>query len=366
MSGCIPIPIPYGPYYKPSYDDSSARLIREECYGQSGASSGIQFQIDRGILVELKTSYRSGYESAVKHPFFFTMTIPKGIETRFISDEITVLSDKKIVPAKFSKNLSVRSSAEVDAVQTLEMSSLIPLSLKELEKSGQIPQMALWFWLKKEENKGFEPNHLELVLPTVIKGNGTKVIFKPIALDAEIQGRDKNYLTLEMRNERAGKYQKCIKDTPNLHCENTLKVYQKGFEIQQDDFNATGRVSGWSGSIGVGINDIITTTTEPWKFSESFIVLKDRDNGAEQKRQIGKLYLHTSHYEVPFKTLIHAPLGNLEGNAFVMIEGSLGEDLKSNLEIQLPSLLINGVKFDFKPIKLKLKLMDGEFPPFNC
>lgn len=365
LDGCVPIPVPYGPYYEPSYENPSARVVREGCHGASGAPSGIKFQIDQGIMVEIKTAYRSGYEGDLKHPFFLTMTIPKGAEIRFLSDEIRVSDGNTIINADFPKNMIVRASAESDAARMLEMVSLIPVSLEELKKSGQIPQMALWFWLKEESSKGFEPDHLEIVLPT-IKKKTDEVNFEPIMMDAEINKRDKNYLTLEMRNERKEKYHRCLKETPNLHCENILEVYQGGFKIQKDDFNATGRVGGWNGSIGVGINDMMTTSPEPWKFIEPIIVLKDRDNGAQQKRQIGKLYLHTPHYEVPFPTPVHAPLGQLEGNAFISINGSLGEELKSNLEIQLPSLLINGKKFDFKPIKLKLKLLDGEFPPFNC
>lgn len=37
LGGCVPAP--YGPYYKPSYSDSSATLIKEGCHGDAGSPS---------------------------------------------------------------------------------------------------------------------------------------------------------------------------------------------------------------------------------------------------------------------------------------------------------------------------------------
>lgn len=366
LAGCIPIPMPYGPYFEPSYENNSSQIIREGCHGYSGASSGIKFTIENGIVVELKTSYLSGYKSDVKHPFLLTLTLPKGVRVQFVSDKIYISGADGIVNVKMPTTISVGATAHVEANDTLDIHSLSPIALNELLTTGQKPQMGIWFWLRDDKYKGFEPEKLAVEMPKILFNSNQKVVFDPIILSAELNKKEKNYFTRSMYEERQQKYEKCIRETPHLQCKNILEVYQKGFTVQKDDFNITGRASAWNGSIGIGFSDMIDSSLQSWKFSDSSVTLIDIDTGKVQKRELSKLYIHTGNYEVPFTTRINAPTGEMEGYTYIFINGSLGEQLKSDLEIQLPSAIINGKRFDFLPIKLKLRLFDGEFPPFNC
>ncbi|MFZ2967891.1 MAG: hypothetical protein WA080_02405 [Sulfuricurvum sp.] len=362
--GCLPIPIPYGPYYQPFYEDATTQVIREECHGYSGPSSGIRFQLPQGITVAIKTAYSSGYSGGFKHPFLLTMTIPKGVEVAFVSDHITVIGKHSL--AIMPKTLSVGATGHIDGNATITLLSLLPISRATLQQTHQEPSMGVWFWLRDQHDTGFEPNTLELHFPNLLVEGEKEVRFDPIVLHAKTVHGDKNYVTPSIEALRQQKYERCLHETPKRRCATLLEIYPEGFTLVKEDFNITGRVGGWKGLIGVGVNDMVVTSLRPWRFNPTTITLKDLERGTLQTRNLQTLYLHTGNYEVPFTSVVHAPLGEIKGFASIYLNGSLGEERDSEVSVLLPSLLINGKKFNFKPIKLQLKLLDGEFPPFNC
>ena len=48
------------------------------------------------------------------------------------------------------------------------------------------------------------------------------------------------------------------------------------------------------------------------------------------------------------------------------IDSSLGEGGISHYFVQLPPFLLDGERYEFKPIELELRLFDGGIEPFNC
>jgi len=358
--GCLPIPIPYGPYYKPSYEDTTAQMIREECHGYSGPSSGIRFTLDQGVSVTLTTAHRSRYPDT-KHPLIITLTLPHGVTTQFLSDEITVKSDAN-TSIMIPKTLSVSFTASAESTSTFDLNALYPTSGVSL--SPQKPSLNVWYWVKDKRYQGFTPTNLELTLPAV-QFPKERIVFPPIHLTRQPSRFDSPYQTQQIHEEQHQKYALCQKETPKKRCQNILEVYQEGFALHQGEIAISGRVGGGD-DIGVGVSDMVVTSTQPWKLNPPVLILKNQDTGEIQQRSIDKLYLHCDPYDVPFTSVVHAPSGDIKGSASIDLMSSLGERYSSHIEIQLPPILINGKKVVFKPIILDLQLLDGEFPPFNC
>lgn len=363
VQGCIPIPVPYGPYYQPTYPDPSATVIRKDCHGQSGEAIGVGFKIEGGIDVTVKTS-GSSYADHRQH-LYIAMDIPAGVTTEFLSDQIVFESDGQSVNLPVP-TLQVSSFASADTNATFVREALCPVSDEVLEREKLNPFYGLWYWNKEGAYAGFVPSRLELQLPSIVVDN-RPVRMEPLQLKLEKRKDNLSYRTSKMEKERDERYEACVKNTPQLHCKNILEVYQEGFRIENSEFDITGRAGGWGDSIGVGVNEMKVLTDKPWQYLSPEIVLKDVASGEIQRRNLSRVYTHCGPYTVPFQTPLQTPVGYVKGNSLVFFNGVVqGLPSQSKIIVRIPSLMINGKRFDFQPLLLELRLLDGGFPPFNC
>ena len=363
LQGCVPIPVPYGPYYQPTYPDNSATVIRKDCHGQSGAAIGVGFKIDEGIDVKVKTSDSSSADH--RQNIYIVLDVPAGVTIEFLSDQIVFESDGQSVNFPVP-TLQVSSFASADTNTTFVRRSLCPVSDEVLGRETIDKFYGLWYWNKEAKYAGFTPDHLELQLPSMVVENRS-IVIAPISLKLEKRKNNLSYMTLQMEYDRNKKYEACVKNTPHLHCNNILEVYQEGFRIQSGEFNITGRVGGWGDSIGVGVSEMKVLTDKPWQYISPEIVLKDIDSGEIQRRKMSKVYTHCGPYTVPFRTRVETHEGYAKGNTLVRFEGTISDlSSQSQIKMRIPPLLINGKRFDFQPLLLELRILDGGFPPFNC
>lgn len=365
FAGCVPAM--YGPYYEPSYADDSAEPVLEACYGQAGPPSGLKFSIPDGIVVEVSTAKHYGSERE-DYPFYVMLRIPSGVDAAFLSDEVQIMLLPEGTKLPSPDSIRVVSSVRADGNATFAFDAVCPVSAKTVKSAGNDAAFSLDFWIRDEQDMGFVPDQLELHLPALVVDENTMEC-RPIIMDARTTRSDVNYLTTAMQEHLQERYRRCLDETPERRCKNIINIYQEGFRETYGDFTLSGRMSAGIGSIphpmGIGLK-VDANTTEPWRFGSSEMVVKDTASGREIRRNIRTVYVRCDSFQVPVTTPVRVPSGMQDAASTLFIEGSLGMQLHSRIEIRLPPMRINGRIYEFKAIRLELNVFDGGIYPFNC
>lgn len=367
LTACVPAP--YGPYYRPSYPDSSATLIKKFCRGEAGPPSILTFTIANGVNFTVTTAKSYSERARKDIPLTITMNVPSNVTVQFLSDDLRISDTQSSEGNKVAPSFKVGALLPmINSKDVVDIDRIGPVTSRVVQKfiqthpGSKVSEAHVDFSLGNEK---FHPEIISLQLPSV-HTNGTAIAIPPLQLIANTQDKGWwKYETREHRQAREKKYARCLEETPHLHCENILQILDEGYDFDATEFEMTGRLfmAGYtrnpklSGHLSLVINNVA-----PWQFTTNEIRGEDIKTAEVQHYYFDQFSVFFGWYDVPFTTVVKG----LQSGTTIRIESSLGEQSRSKYYIKLPPLLINGHEYVLKPIELDLKMFDGGIEPFNC
>lgn len=361
-TGCIPIPAVYSSYYMPTYQDGKTRSP-----GCVGPKTKVFFDIPENVQVEVRTDNALG-KTSVQNPIIIHFRIPKGVRFQFVDDKIDVENNAAQSKVVIDKNLRVESvnfNAEADTV--FDFDKLCPVDSKTIEKNSQQIHASFVYSAKVGEFKNDVPERLEVLFQPIVIGSKT-VTFEPISLDSKQINQDRHYY-MPMFKET---YEMCAVHNEIKECQEYGRLLwrQKGYAASNDYFGISGNVKRYRNDpyIYVGRNELSIFSAKPFRLPLPAVVVVDKRSGEkfygnpEQK----KITFECGSYTVPMTIPIQVISSEAAEYSDIYIDGLIENRQSKEVTIFLPSVMINGKKFDFKPIKIVLKPFDMEILPFNC
>lgn len=344
-SGCVPMV--YGPYYQPTYDDNSTVSLNGVCSGKGtiGPSSGIEFEIPSGILVDFRTQNGMATKGDM---FNIVMKIPSGVNAQFLADDIIVKYPDS-TENKQKKLMEVNGDKRAESDMVYQFEKFCPVS----ERNGSI-NLSLWSWSKNINTIG-SFNQLEMILPKILV-NGTLYSLKPIIIHPYRTGTNEY-------SDRS--YKECMRISPSGRCVMSYILYAEKFEERVGTSDFSGRAY-WlqekeSNHIEVNLA-FRTSTSRTFKFVSNKISFIDSESNSTIDTKLDFVDVHCNNKSLPLTT----PIEGLYSNLSIFIDGTLGGKNYSEMDVYLPAMSINGQIYNFKPIHVKRIIIDGGLLPFNC
>lgn len=358
FSGCVPTI--YNSYYKPFYDDNSTRAVAAYCHGYAGPPTGINFEIPNGIKVNVKTRKKYSEDG---YAFNVEIKIPSKTNVQFLSNEIVLLladGSKTFAP----KIMTVNTALHSKSISLYKFENSCPVTSVLEQEDRSITPLNISFSATEKKNIQYMPSSIKVDLPSILIDNQVKNI-PSIKMQVFPKDSYAYYLTEDLQEKRIQKYKQCLKSNSEKVCNYGLQTANNSFEYKEDDFNLSGRVI-WNQLEGknqlyIHTNMKISTKVR-WKFQTDFIHIEDLEAKKNYLTQINSMATYCREKNVPLIT----PIDSLYGETDINLEGTIGIKMPSYLEIYLPSMIINGKVFHFKPIRLELHLFDFGIDPFNC
>lgn len=369
LTACVPAP--YGPYYRPSYPDNSAALIKEFCGGEAGPPSVLTFNVADGVTFTVATAKSYSERSRKDVPLTITLNVPSNTTAQFLSDDLSISGspngeDKIAVPLQVAALVPMGKKDVVDIDRIGPVTSLAVQKFIQAHPDHAVSEVHIDFNLGNEK---FHPEVISLHLPA-FSTSGASITIPPLKLVANTQDKGWwKYETREHKQAREERYVRCLKETPHLHCKNILQVIDEGFRLDMAGIEITGRLAKADFTQKPKITgrlNFASRSVEPWQFSTNHIRAEDIKTGETHHYYFNQFAVFFGWYDVPLSTAIKGGHSELGGNKTLRIATSLGEKYLSKYYIKLPPILINGHKYVLKPIELELKLFDGGIEPFNC
>lgn len=349
FSGCLPMV--YSPYYQPSYDDSSVVSLNGVCGGKGtlGPSSGIEFALPSGIIVDFRTRNDEGSEN---DRFNVIIQIPSGVNAHFLSDEITVkFPDGTTNKQKTLMSVNGTKRVEPHVSLSFPIDQYCPVSG---ENANNHLSAELWAWNQNLDAVGTY-KQLELILPKITV-NGDAYSFNPITIYPYQIGTNAY---------SDSSYQGCLRLSPKGRCIMSYIAQTEKFEEKAGVFNLSGRAY-WlqdkdNNHIEVNL-DFRTQKNATLKLDTETLVLRDGTTKSTITTKLDFVDINCHAESLPLIT----PLSGLNSNLVVYLDGNIGSKQYSQMDVYLPSIVINGRIYNFKPIHLKRVRVDGGIVPFNC
>lgn len=362
MSGCIPIPAVYSSYYMPTYEDGKTRSP-----GCVGPKTKVFFEMPENVQIEVRMDNALANTPA-KNPIIIHFKIPRGVSFQFVDDKIGVENNSSQTKVAIENRLRIESTnhdAEPDMV--FDFDKLCPVDSKTIEQNSQRIHGLFIYSSKLGEFKNDFPDRLELLFQPIVIGTKT-VTFEPISLDSKQINQNRHYY-MPMFKET---YEMCAVHNEIKECKEYGRLLwrQKGYAASNDYFGISGNVRRYENDpyIYVSRNELSIFSAKPFRLPVPAVGIADKTSGQkfygnpEQK----KITFECGSYTVPMTTPIQVASSEAAKLSDVYIEGSIENLQSKEITIFLPSVMINGKKFDFKPIKIFLKPFDMEILPFNC
>ncbi len=369
LQGCIPAP--YGPYYKPSYPDSSAALIKEYCQGQAGPPAILTFTGPEEVRFSVSAARKYMLDDKrADRPLRISINVPAGTQFQFLTDGIGI-SDKAGDPG-----MLMRPDMEVNAATTFatdtafDFDKLAPTSTlaaatsPEAKAGKMLGKMHIYL----PDIRNFVPRRFQLQFPPLQLDTGVQV-FPAQTLHTENYGNHGYvYQTDEYRKALEDRRDACLKNTPAKNCQYIVELNSDSLQHRSGNFTLNGRFyvfntadhSPFAASI-----ELTFHSTASWRISDPVIRLKDLNSGEQHDYKITQMPLWFD-YTVPLTTPVRGVGNSASARTTLYIDTSLGSKMAPHYFVQLPSLRINGHDYTLKPIELELRLLDGGIEPFNC
>lgn len=361
FSGCIPIPAVYSSYYMPTYENGKTRSP-----GCVGPKTKVFFQLPENIDFEVRTDNALG-NTSVEHPIILHFRIPKGVSFQFVDDKIRAEGSLPESKVFIQNKLRVESiNYDTDTEGLFDFDKRCPIDAKTIKQNGQLINSSLVFSAKTDEFKNDFPDQIEFT-------------FQPIMLDGNTISFDSMHLKSHQINQHRHYYmsayktpfEECAIHPEQKDCQDYYALWQqKGYSASNDYFSISGRVMTYDDerSITVSRNQLMIKTAKPWRLSIPVVKILDKSTGTifQGNPVKNKTTYECGSYMVPMTTRIQVESDEAAKFSDVYIDGSIENLQNKEITIFLPSVLINGKKFDFKPVKIYLKVLDAEILPFNC
>lgn len=379
LAGCIPAPM--GNYYKPIYSDTSAKYHGDECHGQAGAPATLSWSIADGVSLTITTVRTYGEKNRQDRPLRIGIELPLGTQFQFLSSDLRVSKSLQELGESIGPHLHISASVLIGSKETVDLAKIAPTPFQTNDQILQIKDFSASTWLNFSWRDSFVPTAFTMKIPPVLLVDTPKSDQRPIIVEATAKKRLDRYpgeyksqtsliyTTKGSEAELADKYAKCLNETPTVKCENILIYDEAGYKVIKDDFTFAGRwyvfdvekKTPFSGELKVTYKTPIR-----WRFATDTVWVTDAANHTERSYKFDNFPLHIS-YQVPMNTPIHGVNNVAYSKATsASINTSLGVDESPRYFVKLPPVLINGTRYEIKPIELERRIFDFGLEPFNC
>lgn len=359
FSGCVPTI--YNTYYKPSYDDNSTQTVAAYCHGYAGPPSGISFEIPNGIKVNVKTRKQYNKDD---YGFKIAFKIPSNTNIQFLSDELTIIFPNGSKETQ-QKKMGVSTLLRSQPLSAYQFGNFCPhVEAQEIDQKV-LSNVNVGFSISEKKNVKEHPDVIQLQLPLITLNNRVKEI-PSITMRSFSSGSFFYYLTEEFQNKRLKRYNECLKINSKKICKYGLTTANNSFEYITNDFHLTGRVV-WNKQEGVNQfyvhTNVKALTNMTWQFNTNTVQIVDINNSLKYSTEINPMTIYCTNENI---TPLNALIQSMKDEVKLDVEGTIGEEKPKYIDILLPSMMINGKVFHFKPIRLELHLFDFGVDPFNC
>lgn len=358
-SGCIPAP--YGLYYQPSYPDPSARTVRASCGGQAGPPSRLEFELARGLAVQLD----AGRATAGSPEVELRMAPRAGSRLQFAGDTVSVSHDPGTMASPALLSVLTRTELSADAVVDPAAHSAVAARLSELghgeSRSSAEVNTELRFAMP-----GTAQQKLRLQWPSIRWADGTTTVIPPI--DLEAQAYHPGWLRYYSAEERAtlqARFEQCRLNSPKSNCHYLLDSYENGFTVAAGPARLTGRVLVTDVKLAradVHLSVSMARST-PWRWASADAVLADLGRGTAVVQPMPAMRLLVSHRDLPLSTPLAIPVS---GSTRVRLDVPLPPAGAASYSMQLPELGFDQATIRAMPIRLERRALDAGIEPFNC
>jgi len=333
LSSCLIAP--HGRYYKPSYPDGTASLIRRDCGGSVGPPSVLKVPIPDGAI---RVTLREKPQDELALSMWLETS---GLSNLQFTSNLIRLSDPENGRewAIEAKHLTIGiPKGRISYSDVVNFEKLLPVAPEYVTKD-----MELWIPFSIND---FSPDRVRVYLPPILN-ESEKYETPPMVLDANREGKG-----IEGYKKSWGWW-----------------PYEwKEIEVGPLRFRgaATGGVRQGSkadstaGAPGLAGNIMIDSPADlKWQFATNEIRFEEPGSGKVQVFQFEDLRIVSDvrvTFTAPFCCSTHVSMADLP----------LGEARSEKLLIQLPTLLVNGKEIVIKPIAFDLKRFEFGIYPLNC
>lgn len=316
---------------------------------------------------EVRTDNALGNKS-VKYPVIIHFRIPKGVSFQFVDENIRVegsSSQSKVAMQNQLRISSVNHGAEPDRV--FDFDKLCPVDAKTIEKNSQSINASLTYSIKLGEFKNGFPDQLELLFQPITIDNKV-ASFEPMSLNSKQINQHRHYYMPMFKKT----FEECAIHNETKECQEYGRAIwlQNGYAASNDFFSISGKVdtSEYGAYLWVGRNELKFSSAKPWRLPMPALAIVDKSTGEKfyGNPEKKKTTFDCGSYTVPMTTPIKVLSDEAAEYSDVYIDGSIENLQNKEITIFLPSVMINGKKFDLKPIKIFLKPFDMKILPFNC
>ena len=375
LIGCVPAPM--GKYYKPIYADAAPTYSGDLCYGKAGAPAILTIPLADGVRLSVSAQKNYLEKDRADRSLRLSLEVPFGAAIQFASSEIHVGHDLNDPGVVTKADAFVSALLMVPAAEPADMQRLAPTSFSVQE----VRRFSASTWLDFTIGDHFVPDGFTMELPRLVRSLDTKSNQSPVVLSATARrhtdrypGEYKNktslyYETPESLQLLKDKIAKCEREGRGDKC-NSITTFDVGeYKLERDGFEFSGRWYVYEVEANSPFSSqlkIRTTNPEPWRFEQNRIRLVEKGTGAERIYTFEQYPLSIG-YMVPMGTQIRGVNRSKNDEpTSATIESSLGVDEAATYVVRLPDLMINGRRFQIKPILLERRLLDFGLEPFNC
>jgi hypothetical protein len=312
LAGCVPID--FGSYYRPAYDDPSAQALKPFCGGKVGPANGLRFDLDPVLAAELSAA---GPRPETLH---LELHPHPGIELRFLGDEAAVAS----------AGSSQQSLVSLASRTRLRWPVQVPISMPaQASLAGTQTWVSATFFV---ELHGFQPPRLLLTWPALLWGDAGRTALEPLELMDDTTWR---------------KYRSAGSST--------------GFAGLSEGVALSGR---WVPDPSPGLEvDFDWQGARAWRWEDPHVRLLDLDSGDERQIPLKDGNVEITIEGMPLSTPISAPSG---AETTLTLVVALPVPDAADYEIRLPPVQLKGRRVDLKPIVLERHRHSMRIAPFNC
>ena len=365
LAGCVVAP--YGPYYRPSTADPTAKFKGAWCQGQAGPTTNIELALGDGLTLTARAERDYLERDRPELPLRVELVVPAEMLLRFTSNRLQIVEARSSRPIDAPLTVRAHGRATLPPTATVEPQRLRPAGSAVLAPDAQAPYGRTHF--SADAPAGFVPDAFTLAGPAVLLG-ATSVPFPPVVLRWPAGVRNPSeYRSDAEQALLVARAETCRRETPQRACGNLLEFgMSRSFELDAGPVRWRGRWSRLTRRDGVvsigGDLSLAPSSAQPWRVANNGVTLRDEAAAVTHELRFARLEVYFRD-GIALDAPLHVGRAAGAGETRVRIEALLPGSVP-DFELRLPAVEVGATRREVAPIRFERRVFDGGIEPFNC